>query len=111
MLMLLMLRKMTTFLFVSLSYYPVMANSPSSSSSGTIYFHGVIVESPCQLSWDKKHTEMVCWYIGKQLTKEKRLEYQKDSKSPLSMEKHIGTEEIKWVGKNKELGIVTITYH
>ncbi len=107
----LMLRKMTTFLFMSLSYYPVMANSPSTSGSGTIYFHGAIVEPPCQLSWDKKHTEMVCWYNGKQLTQEKLIKYQKDRKSPLSIEKHIGTEEIKWVGKNKELGIVTITYH
>ncbi|BET97721.1 type 1 fimbrial protein [Xenorhabdus taiwanensis] len=107
----LMLRKMTTFLFMSLSYYPVMANYSSPSSSGTIYFHGAIVESPCQLSWDKEHTEMVCWYNGKQLIKEKSIKYQKDSKSPLSIGKNIGTEEIKWIGKNKELGIVTITYH
>ncbi|WP_228005671.1 type 1 fimbrial protein [Xenorhabdus sp. BG5] len=106
-----MLRKMMTFLFMSLSYYPVMANSPSSSSSGTIYFHGVIVEPPCQLSWDKAHIEVACWYNGKQLIKEKSIKYQRDSRSPLSIEKHIGTEEIKWVGKNKELGIVTITYH
>ncbi|OKP05603.1 hypothetical protein Xedl_00083 [Xenorhabdus eapokensis] len=106
-----MLRKMTTFLFMSLSYYPVMANSPSTSSSGTFYFHGTIVESPCQLSWDKEHTEMICWYNGKQLIKKKILEHRKDKKFPLSIEKHIGTEEIKWVGKNKELGIVTVTYH
>ncbi|PHM75136.1 type 1 fimbrial protein [Xenorhabdus kozodoii] len=108
----LMLRKMTTFLFMSLSYYPVMANSPSASSSGTIYFHGAIVEPPCQLRWNENHhTEVVCWYNGKQLIQEKILEYQKDRKSSLSVGKHIGKEEIKWVGKNKELGIVTITYH
>ncbi len=107
----LMLRKMTTFLFMSLSYSPVMANSPSTSSSRTIYFHGAIVESPCQLSWDKKYAEIICWYNGKQLIKEKMIEYQKDRKSALLIEKHIGKDEIKWVGKNKELGIVTITYH
>ncbi|MBD2783560.1 type 1 fimbrial protein [Xenorhabdus sp. DI] len=105
-----MLRKMTTFLFMSLSY-PIMANSPSTSSSGAIYFHGAIVDPPCQFSWDEEHTEMVCWYNGKQLKQDKVIEYQKDRKFPLSIEKHIGKEEIRWVGTNKELGIVIITYH
>ncbi|MBI6548212.1 type 1 fimbrial protein [Xenorhabdus lircayensis] len=105
-----MLRKMTTFLFMSLSY-PSMANSPSISSSGSIYFQGAIVDSPCQFSWDEKHTEMVCWYNGEQLTQDKTIEYQKESNSLLSLQKHIGTEEIRWVGENKKLGIITITYH
>ncbi|WP_244175580.1 type 1 fimbrial protein [Xenorhabdus vietnamensis] len=106
----LMLRKMTTFLFMSLSY-PVMADFSSTSNSGTIYFHGAIVEPPCQISWDENHTEMLCWYNGEQLKKNKTLEYQKDSNSPLSIQKRIGKEEIKWVGEKKELGIITITYH
>ncbi|SFN88392.1 type 1 fimbrial protein [Xenorhabdus japonica] len=106
----LMLRKVTTFLFMSLSY-PVMANSPSTSNSGTIYFHGTIVEPPCQFNWDKNYTKMLCWYNGKQFNQEKTIEYQKDNNSPLSMPKYIGKEEIKWIGKNKKLGIITITYH
>ncbi|CDG20942.1 conserved exported protein of unknown function [Xenorhabdus poinarii G6] len=106
----LMLRKMTTFLFMSLSY-PVMVNSSSTSYSGTISFYGAIIEPPCQFNWDEKHTEMRCWYSGKPLHKEKTVEYQIDKPSLFSIPKHIGKEEIKWVGKNKKLGIVTITYH
>ncbi|WP_319926310.1 type 1 fimbrial protein [Xenorhabdus littoralis] len=106
----LMLRKMTTFLFMSLSY-PAMANSPSISNSGTIHFSGAIVDPPCQFSWDEEHTEVVCWYNGEQLSQDKKIEYKKDGSSLLSMKKHIGTEEVRWVGKNKKLGIVIITYH
>ncbi|WP_340618203.1 type 1 fimbrial protein [Xenorhabdus entomophaga] len=105
-----MLRKMTTFLFMSLSY-PAMAYSPSTSNSGTIHFQGAIVDPPCQFSWDEEHTEMVCWYNGEKITQDKVIEYQKDKKILLSLQKHIGTEEIRWVGEDKKLGIITITYH
>ncbi|PHM45988.1 hypothetical protein Xmau_00380 [Xenorhabdus mauleonii] len=106
----LMLRKMTTFLFMSL-YYPAMAYSSPTSSSGLVHFHGAIVDPPCQFNWDEEHTETVCWYNGKSLNQSKTIKYQVDSKSPLSLQKHIGTEEIKWVGENKRLGLITITYH
>ncbi len=45
----LMLRKMTTFLFIPLSY-PVMAHDPLSSSFGSLQFHGAIVEPELLLS-------------------------------------------------------------
>ncbi|OTA19632.1 hypothetical protein Xbed_02134 [Xenorhabdus beddingii] len=107
-----MLRKMTTFLFMSLSY-PAVANSPSTSmpNSGNIHFQGAIVDPPCQFTLDEERTSMVCWYNGERLIQDKTIEYQVDSKDLLSLKKNIGTEEIRWVGENKQLGIMTLTYH
>ncbi|WP_258086835.1 type 1 fimbrial protein [Xenorhabdus bovienii] len=104
----LMLRKMTTFLFIPL-FYPVMAHDPLSSSFGSLQFHGAIVEPPCQFNWGEERTEVACWHNGEQINQDKNLEYQKDSDYPLS--KHIGIEEIRWMEENKKSGIVTITYH
>ncbi|AYA39899.1 type 1 fimbrial protein [Xenorhabdus nematophila] len=105
-----MLRKMTTFLFISLSY-PGMVYSLPTSSSGLIHFQGAIVDPPCQFNWEEEHIEMACWYDGEQLKQEKVIEYKKESKSPLSIEKNIGTKEVKWLGENKKLGLITVTYH
>ncbi|CBJ82014.1 conserved hypothetical protein; putative exported protein [Xenorhabdus bovienii SS-2004] len=103
-----MLRKTTTFLFISLSY-PVMAHDPPPSSSEFLQFHGAIVEPPCQFNWGKKRTEVAYWHNGEQINQDKKLECQKDSYYPLS--KHIRIEKIRWIEENKKSGIVTITYH
>ncbi|WP_233420846.1 type 1 fimbrial protein [Xenorhabdus nematophila] len=71
-----MLRKMTTFLFISLSY-PGMVYSLPTSSSGLIHFQGAIVDPPCQFNWEEEHIEMACWYDGEQLKQEKVIEYKK----------------------------------
>lgn len=79
-----------------------------SASSGVIRFVGAIVESPCMINIIDSTANTECYRNGKNYTGRQKLA-NFDAKTR-SLPLDIGTTEIKWIDKQKNLALLTVVY-
>ncbi|WP_369310835.1 hypothetical protein [Providencia rettgeri] len=98
-----------TALITSVSAFASQNSDQKRSNSAVIRFTGAIVAAPCIIGAKQNFIETTCWSdSGKEKRESVNISKLKTSEQLLPNSK--GTQQFKWINKEKTMGIYTIKY-
>ncbi|CNE15757.1 hypothetical protein QVN42_06365 [Yersinia nurmii] len=95
-------------LSVALVLFSWTALANGAATSGIVRFTGSIVDAPCQIDFSAQTLATRCYSNGKNLSQRQVITAGMDTTSNLPG--NLGTSEIQWLNKERNLAIVTINY-
>lgn len=84
-----------------------MASTNAGAASGTINFHGAIVEGPCEQSINSTTVNTQCYRGGNMLTSRTRIT---NNGILASLPGNVGSSQFTWINRQRNLGLMTVSY-